>query len=592
MIKRSIIKTLFLTTILLISVVILTNVMADGEKASYTLEELNIKWLNTEYDKIGEFHDGLALVSKNKKYGYINTKGELVVELIYDNARDFSEGMAAVNIGYDKNGKGEASETQISSYAKGKWGYINTKGKVIIPIQLDEAFQFSEGIAMVRTVQAEYLGLDKKGKIKVVLEDGTADFFRKDFRFKDGLLPLEHIFLQAKYITKNNENVKIKELSDCSIEYLGLFSEGLAKVYYLSNYENNNKSICFVNKKGKIVLNNLEKKYDTVGEHTNGLIQVYKKGSGVGYINAKGEEVVPPTNDEIGLFSEGLARVKNNGNIYYINNKGERIINLDNKYLNSAVFSDGLAQVKTTKEAYIDKSGKLITPLVFEETTKFIDSYAMVKMGNKVGIIKKPSTKAKKSEKSKPSETSNKDENSDKVNNENLVEQTAQIDKYIDISKNFWARENIQKALNLGIISGITDDNFAPNKKAIRATVISAICKMSGDKVEDANDKSYAPYIKWAVEKGISDGTFPEKNITREQFVTMLYRYENNPSQSSHLYKFKDSKNVSSWAKDAMNWAIENSYIEGYSNSTIKPKNNITRAELITVLLRYIDNQK
>ena len=83
-----------------------------------------------EFDDVGKFKEGLAAVQKDGKLGYINTKGEQIIECKFDDACCFKEGLASVQ-------------------KDGKWGYINTKGEQAIECKFDHAYDFSEGFAWV-----------------------------------------------------------------------------------------------------------------------------------------------------------------------------------------------------------------------------------------------------------------------------------------------------------------------------------------------------------------------------------------------------------------------------------------------------------
>ena len=90
-----------------------------------------------EFDDVCNFSEGFAAVKKDGKWGYINTKGELIIECKFDYVRDFKEGFAAIK----KYGK-------YGMY--GKWGYINTKGEQIIECKFDDVRDFYEGFAPVQ----------------------------------------------------------------------------------------------------------------------------------------------------------------------------------------------------------------------------------------------------------------------------------------------------------------------------------------------------------------------------------------------------------------------------------------------------------
>ena len=96
----------------------------------------------------------------------------------------------------------------------------------------------------------------------------------------------------------------------------------------------------------------------------------------------------------------------------------------------------------------------------------------------------------------------------------------------------------------------------------------------------------YEKGMLWARSTGISDGSAPERSITREQLVTMLYRYADRPAADSTLEGFADADTVSDYAADAMRWAVENGIING-SHGRLNPKNNATRAQVAAVLMRF-----
>ena len=84
-----------------------------------------------KFDYADDFNEGLAMVEKDGKRGYINTKGEQIIECKFDFAWSFNEGLAAVQ-------------------KDGKCGYINTKGEQIVECKFDDAYDFNEGFARVK----------------------------------------------------------------------------------------------------------------------------------------------------------------------------------------------------------------------------------------------------------------------------------------------------------------------------------------------------------------------------------------------------------------------------------------------------------
>jgi hypothetical protein len=91
------------------------------------------------------------------------------------------------------------------------------------------------------------------------------------------------------------------------------------------------------------------------------------------------------------------------------------------------------------------------------------------------------------------------------------------------------------------------------------------------------------------MEKGISDGTNGYSSVTREQMATMLYRYAGSPETRESMSGFKDADKVSSYARDAMNWAVEVGIITGTDNNELNPTGTAARAQVATMLQRYVD---
>ena len=85
---------------------------------------------------------------------------------------------------------------------------------------------------------------------------------------------------------------------------------------------------------------------------------------------------------------------------------------------------------------------------------------------------------------------------------------------------------------------------------------------------------------------GVSDGSDPDGIVTREMFVTMLWRYAGSPAASGSLTGFPDAAKVSSWASEAMRWAVANGVIAGVDGS-LSPDTGITRAQAATIFMRY-----
>ena len=101
----------------------------------------------------------------------------------------------------------------------------------------------------------------------------------------------------------------------------------------------------------------------------------------------------------------------------------------------------------------------------------------------------------------------------------------------------------------------------------------------------------YEKGMNWAKAKGVYDGTNPTVNITREQLVTMLYRYAGSPAANGSLDSFSDAASVNSYAANAMQWAVANGIVNGL-NGKLNPQNNATRAQVAAILMRFCEMSK
>ncbi len=159
---------------------------------------------------------------------------------------------------------------------------------------------------------------------------------------------------------------------------------------------------------------------------------------------------------------------------------------------------------------------------------------------------------------------------------------------FIDVDKNDWFYEAVEYVYENEIMNGVSDNTFGSNDNVTRAMVWTVLARISGADV-NGGDPWYAKSQAWAIESGVSDGTDPEFDITREQIVTMLYRFAGSPKVSGTIAGYPDGTDVSEWAYDAMVWAVNEGLIKGDDYGKINPLKNATRAELSVMLMRFDD---
>ena len=157
---------------------------------------------------------------------------------------------------------------------------------------------------------------------------------------------------------------------------------------------------------------------------------------------------------------------------------------------------------------------------------------------------------------------------------------------YTDVSAGDWYYEAVEYVSSEGLMDGVSEGEFAPGATLTRAMVWTILARAEG--VDTGSGSSwYAAAQEWAAAKGVSDGEQPGGAITREQLVTMLYRLAGEPETTGELTA-PDAASVSSWAKTAMIWAMENGLIEGDETGAVNPGATATRAQAAALLARYL----
>ena len=171
---------------------------------------------------------------------------------------------------------------------------------------------------------------------------------------------------------------------------------------------------------------------------------------------------------------------------------------------------------------------------------------------------------------------------------------------------NHWAADNILFAASRGLLSGTSDTTFSPNTGMTRGMFVTALGRLAGinpdsyktGKFTDVKaDAYYAPYVNWAAQNGIVEGvtatTFaPDTNINREQMAVIMANYAKKLGydlpKTLRAVTFADNAQISSWAKDAVKAMQQAGILAGKANNCFDPKGTATRAEVATVLRRFV----
>lgn len=313
------------------------------------------------YDTVSYFNEGLAAVSINGKWGFINLYGKMTIPCSYDSADNFSNGLCLVKRGL-------------------KLGYINTSGKELIPCEFDELAWAADNLIWVR--QKDKYGLyNASGQVLSAPRFDGVNYFSEDrawVQIEDrwGFINKEGVLLiSPKYDWGEpfREGMAVIRLGDGSgfvnkageeiippyYEEARDFSEGLAAV--MTTMEGDVHSWIYINRKNDLIITNIGSGITQAGSFRNGYASVYKGDEKAGLIDKTGREVVPCEYEMIGELRDSLVAVKKYGKWGYCNLLGELVISC--RFEEAEDFENGQALVKSGDRYFINKKGEYLKPL-------------------------------------------------------------------------------------------------------------------------------------------------------------------------------------------------------------------------------------
>ena len=179
---------------------------------------------------------------------------------------------------------------------------------------------------------------------------------------------------------------------------------------------------------------------------------------------------------------------------------------------------------------------------------------------------------------------------------------------FIDVPASAWYREAVDETVTDGVMQGVGSARFSPSGTLTRAMLTQLIYNMEGQPAvtggsafsDVSPSEWYYDAIEWAEKSGIvngyGDGRFgPNEPVTREQLVTIFYRYAGtflgyDTSARSDLNGYTDTGRISAYAVDAMRWAVGTGLITGMGDGTLAPAGRASRAQVAQIYVNYRDN--
>lgn len=179
---------------------------------------------------------------------------------------------------------------------------------------------------------------------------------------------------------------------------------------------------------------------------------------------------------------------------------------------------------------------------------------------------------------------------------------------FVDVSKTDWFYNDVKYVWQHDIMNGVSDTKFAPETKMTRAMFVTVLYRLEGS--PDVTGMATPPFtdigaknfdwaynaIVWAYNTGVTKGTSattfaPGVAISRQEIVTMFYRYAGSPAVSGSPI-FGDSSVISSWARNAVQWAKSFGVVNGYPNGNFGPVDATTRGQMAAMIHRYMQLTK
>lgn len=172
---------------------------------------------------------------------------------------------------------------------------------------------------------------------------------------------------------------------------------------------------------------------------------------------------------------------------------------------------------------------------------------------------------------------------------------------FTDVSSDAWYAEAVAFCWDRGLMEGVSDTLFDPGSRMTRAMLATVLYRLDGEPMvsgtspfpDVSEDSWYGPAIIWAAENGIIEGyengcCGPDDWVTREQMVTILWRYAGEQEPEGNADDFTDESSIASWASSAVDWARENGIVTGADGGRFLPKNSAQRCEVAMVLMNYV----
>lgn len=176
-----------------------------------------------------------------------------------------------------------------------------------------------------------------------------------------------------------------------------------------------------------------------------------------------------------------------------------------------------------------------------------------------------------------------------------VAEKAAWVNPFTDVNSSDWFFPYVQYIQENTVFFGADGTAFSPNAPMTRGMFWTVLYRLEGDE-RTADLSPWEPEAQqWAVQNGISDGSAPDGDLTREQLAVMLYRYAvyqgyDTTQGGMAVREFEDYDQISDFALSSVAWTVNAGLVCGAGNALLQPKDIATRAQVAAVLTRFLEN--
>lgn len=510
--------------------------------------------LPCEYDQLSFAGNAFLIAKQGDLYSLRDDKGELVLDLPYEEVR-------------------RAGDASLLVKENGLWGSIDFTGKVIVPIVYDSLTYNAES-------SLQYQG-SRAGTNYAISESETVTFCGSREFPAESAIVMDNLYLVPREGGANSlVNGENEKLIPEPISYCRLLGDTLAVWLYDEN------AVCI---------------YDLTEEP-----QLLKKLEGDGWTRIGQSRLARTTFGETG-----------SSQVWIYDNRGNKIAVLENAQLYAGGEACMVLQ-NSGKYAFSDLNGALLTDYEFDLAQE-------VSSGTET--LRYPLFRAEKEGKTYLFDGRNADFALPVQFTTSYTVAVMSAGKFFpiydqegrvgfahftkpgecpftDTKDSAWYAKSVIFCANAGLLKGTGNGKFEPNTPMTRAMLVQVLYNINGEKTPSygftdvPSGKWYTKAVNWAANKGYVKGTgpntfSPNAEVSREQMVTILYRYAQSfgaayEGGTAPLEPFQDRGQVSKFARQAMAWAVSTGLITGTTSTTLNPQGSATRAEISVVLTRFI----